>query len=176
MLLRVVLAAAASAAVSVIGSAAVAGPTVAQIKAAIATHSDNFVLANSFASGGHAPGHGWIDVKTGAGRWVSANGKLVSLESVTPDPHNPNLEVVANTNIDYTTRTWYRTTRKESTKTARPRIVDPLATAPQGVKFRFLGVEASTVSRPTIFARPTSPTSGTRPRDWMSGSRPIRTT
>ena len=137
----VVLAAAASAAVGVIASAAPSGPTVAEIESAITKHSDNFVLANAYAYGGHAPGHGWIDVKTGAGRWVSANGKLVSLESVAPDPHHPALVVVADTNINYTTGTWYRTKREESATTARPRIVDPLADASQGVQFRLLGVE-----------------------------------
>jgi hypothetical protein len=141
MVRRVVLAAAASAALGVIGSAAASGPTLAQIKAAIATHSDNFVLANSFTTGGHAPGRGWIDVKTGAGRWVSATGKLLELRSVAPDPHDPVLAVVADTNIDYATRTWYRTEREESTKTFPPKIGDPLATAPHGVQFRLLGVE-----------------------------------
>jgi hypothetical protein len=141
MVRRVVLAAAASAALGVTGSAAASGPTVAQIKAAIATHSDNFVLANSFTTGGHAPGRGWIDVKTGSGRWVSATGKLLELQSVAPDPHDPTRVVVADTNIDYATRTWYRTKREESAKTAHPRIVDPLATAPKGVQFRLLGVE-----------------------------------
>ena len=58
MLRSVVLAAATSAAVGVSGSAAASAPTVAQIKAAIATHSNNFVLANAFAYGGQAPGHG----------------------------------------------------------------------------------------------------------------------
>ncbi len=141
MLRRVVLAAVASAAVGVSGSAAASGPTVAQIKAAIATHSDNFVLANSFASGGHAPGHGWIDVKTGAGRWVSATGKLLELQTVAPDPHDPKLVVVADTNIDYGTRTWYRTKREESATTARPKVIDPLATAPPVVRFKLLGEE-----------------------------------
>jgi len=142
MLRGVVLAAVASAAVGVIGSAAASGPTVAQIKAAIARHSDNFVLANAYAYGGHAAGHGWIDVKTGAGRWVSANGNLVSLESVAPAPHDPTLVVVTDTSIDYTTRTWYRTASEESVKTARPQIVDPLAAASAGVQFRILGVES----------------------------------
>ena len=154
MLRRVVLAAVASAAFSVSDSAAASGPTVAQIKAAIATHSDNFVLANSFASGGHAPGHGWIDVKTGAGRWVSATGKLLELQSVAPDPQDPARVVVADTNIDYATRTWYRTKREESATTARPRIVDPLATAPKGVRFRLLG-EESVDGRQTYHLRST---------------------
>jgi hypothetical protein len=142
MLRRVVLAAAASAAIGVIGSAAASGPTVGQIEAAIATHSDNFVLANSFANGGHAPGHGWIDVKTGAGRWVSANGKLVSLRSVAPAPHDSTRVVVADTNINYTTRTWYRTKREESARTAHPKIIDPVASTPKGVQLRLLGVES----------------------------------
>jgi hypothetical protein len=141
MLRRVVLAAVASAAFSVVDSAAASEPTVAQIKAAIATHSDNFVLANSFASGGHAPGHGWIDVKTGAGRWVSASGKLLELQTVAPDPHDPARVVVADTSIDYATRTWYRTKREESATTARPKVVDPLVTALPGVQFRLLGVD-----------------------------------
>ena len=141
MLRRVVLAALVSAAFSVIDSAAASGPTVAQIKAAIAKHSDNFVLANAFAAGGHAPGHGWIDVKTGAGRWVSATGKLLELQSVTPDPHDPSRVVVADTFIDYATRTWYRTKREELATTARPKVIDPLVTAPPGVQFRLLGVD-----------------------------------
>ncbi|HTD58440.1 MAG TPA: hypothetical protein VK672_06050, partial [Solirubrobacteraceae bacterium] len=91
MFRRVVLAAAASAALAVIGSAAASGPTVAQIEAAIAKQSDNFVLANAFAHDGHAPGHGWLNLKVGGGRWVSANGKLVTLEAVALDPRDPAL-------------------------------------------------------------------------------------
>ena len=141
MVRRVVLAAAASAALGVIGSAAASGPTVAQIKAAIAMHSDNFVLANSFTTGGHAPGRGWIDLKTGAGRWVSATGKLLELQSVAPDAHDSTLVVVTDTYVNYTNRTWYRTKREESTKIARPRVIDPLVTALPGVQFRLLGVD-----------------------------------
>lgn len=141
MLRSVVLLATASTALGVIGSAAASGPTVAQIQAVIAKHSDDFVLANSYGDRRHAPGHGWIDVKTGAGRWVSGNGKLVTLVTVTPDPRDPAHLVVANTNINYTAHTWSRTKRQESANTARPRIVDPLTAASNGVKFRFLGVE-----------------------------------
>ena len=75
MLRSVVLLATASTALGVIGSAAASGPTVAQIQAVIAKHSDDFVLANSYGDRRHAPGHGWIDVKTGVGRWVSGIGK-----------------------------------------------------------------------------------------------------
>jgi hypothetical protein len=168
MVRRVVLAAVASAALGVIGSASASGPTLAQIKAAIATHSDNFVLANSFTRGGHAPGHGWIDVKTGAGRWVSATGKLLELRSVAPDPHDPALVVVTDTYIDYATRTWYRAKRDESTKTARPKIVDPLATAPKGVEFRLLG-EESVDGRQTYHLRSTYfPELGVRLDIWFS--------
>lgn len=141
MLRRIVLAAAASATFGVIGSAAASGPTVAQVEAAIATHSDDFVLANAWADAGHGGGHGWIDVKAGAGRWVSANGKSVYVESVTPVLHHRALVIVADTNINYTTRTWSRTKREESANSARPRIVDPLSAASAGVQFRFLGVE-----------------------------------
>jgi hypothetical protein len=163
---RVVLAAAASAVVGVIGSAAASGPTEAQIKAAIATHSDNFVLANAYASGGHAPGHGWIDLKTGAGRWVWANGKLASLQSVTPDLHDRSLVVVVDTNINYSTRTWYRTKRTESASIARPRIVDPLGAASDGVQFRLLGVE-SVDDRQTFHLRSTYfPHSGSETARW----------
>jgi hypothetical protein len=137
----IALAVGAAAAVWVAGSAAAQGPTVAQIKAAIATHSDDFVLANAYGydSHGHALGHGWIDVKTGAGRWVA--GKHVSLRSVQPDTHDPTGVVVTDTNIDYTTRTWNRTKRVESVKIVRPHIVDPLTAAAEGVQFRLLGVE-----------------------------------
>lgn len=136
----IVLAVGAAAVVWVGGSAAAREPTVAQIKAAIATHSDNFVLANAYGyDHGRARGHGWIDVKTGAGRWV--DGKRVSLVSVRPDVHDPTLVVVTDTNIDYSTRTWYRSKRVQSAKIVHPHIVDPLTAASQGVQFRLLGVE-----------------------------------
>ena len=135
------IAAVASAAVGVIGSAAASEPTVAQIKADIARHSDNFVLANSYTFNGKAPGHGWLNLKNGGGRWVSANGKLVSLESVALDPRDPALADVTETRIDYTTRTWSRTKSQEPTKIAHIRIIDPLVTGQPGVQFRLLGVE-----------------------------------
>jgi hypothetical protein len=134
-----VLVAAMSAAVGVSGSAAATRPTVPQIEAVIATHSDNFVLANAYTSDGHAPGHGWLNLKYGGGRWVSANGKLVTLESVARDPRDPALADVTETDINYTTRTWSRTRRQEPTRLARPQIIDPLGQP--GVRFRLLGVE-----------------------------------
>ncbi len=140
MLRAVVVAAFVSAAIGVIGAAAAAGPTVAQIKAAVATHSDTFVLANSYAYGGHAPGHAWIDAKTGGGRWVSANGRLVTLESVVLDPRDPALADVTETNINYTARTWSRTKRQEPAKIFAPsKIADPMAAVSEGVQF--VGVE-----------------------------------
>jgi hypothetical protein len=143
MLRGVFLAAAASAVIGVVGSAtAASGPTVAQIEAAIARHSDNFVLANAYAYGGQAPGHGWIDLETGAGRWVSASGQSVLLESVLPARHDPTLVVVSHTVINYTTRTWYRTTGEELANTARPKIGDPLTVASEGVRFTLVGVES----------------------------------
>jgi hypothetical protein len=121
------------------GSAAASQPTVAQIQAAVAGDSDSFILANSFGFGGKPPGDGWIDLETGAGRWVSANGKTVSIETVTPEPHDPALVTVKETTIDYTARQWYQTSRVEPAKMARPRIVDPLAASVK--KFRLLGVQ-----------------------------------
>ncbi len=171
MLRSVVLAAAASAAVGVSGSAAASTPTVAQINAVIATHSDNFVLANAFANGGHAPGHGWLNLKVGGGRWVSANGKLVTLESVALDPRDPALADVTETEINYTTRTWSRTKRQEPEKIARPTIVDPLAVTSPGVQFRLLGVE-SVDGRHTYHLRSTyfldSPNETVRLDVWFS--------
>jgi hypothetical protein len=142
MLRNAVLAAAAAAAVGVTGSAAASRPTVAQIKAAIATQSDNFVLANAYSFGGAAPGHGWLNLKIGGGRWVSANGKLVTLQSVTRDPRDPALADVTETEINYTTRTWSRTKRQEPAKITHFHGIDPLATGQQGVQFRLLGVES----------------------------------
>jgi hypothetical protein len=117
----VVLAVGSLAVVCASGSAAAQGPTVAQIKAAIvaqikaaiATHSNEFILANAYAHDGVAPGHGWIDVKTGAGRWVSADGKRVTLRSVAADPHDRALVVLTQSDIDFATRTWSRTTFDE---------------------------------------------------------------
>jgi hypothetical protein len=114
---------------------------VAQIKAEIASHSDNFVLANAYAYDGAAPGHGWIDVKTGSGRWVSANGKLVTLESVTPDLQNRALVAVTETTINFVARTWSRTRREEPAKMVHPAIVDPLTATTQDAHFSLLGVE-----------------------------------
>jgi hypothetical protein len=139
MLRTVVVAAVASAALGVIGSAASSGPTVAQIKAAVARHSNNFVLANSYRDGRHAPGHGWLDLKNGGGRWVSANGQRVTLESVALDPRDPALADVTETDINYTTRTWSRTKRQEPARIAHSQIIDPLGQP--GVKYRLLGVE-----------------------------------
>jgi hypothetical protein len=132
------LVAAASVALGVMGSAAAAPPTVAQIKAEIAKHSNNFVLANAYSYNGHPPGHGWLNLKYGGGRWVSANGKLVTLESVKRDPRDPALSDVTETTINYTTRTWSRTKRQQPTKVAHPEVIDPLA---PGVQFRLMGVE-----------------------------------
>jgi hypothetical protein len=139
MLYRVVFVAAASAAIG--GAAAAPGPTVAQIKVAIAKHSDNFVLANSYAFNGQAPGHGWLNLKDGGGRWVSANGKQVTLESVALDPRDPSLADVTETTINYTTRTWSRTKSQEPSKIVHFHIIDPLVTGQTGVRFTLLGVE-----------------------------------
>jgi len=141
MFRTVVLAAAASAPLGVLGSAAASGPTVAQIEAAIARQSNNFVLANSYASNGQAPDHGWLNLKSGGGRWVSANGKLVTLESVALDPRDPALADVTQTDINYATRTWSRTKRQEPAKIAHFQVIDPLETGQPGVQFRLLGVE-----------------------------------
>jgi hypothetical protein len=138
---RLVLIAGAAAVFGVNGSAAAPQPTVTQIKAAIAAHSDNFILANAYAVNGHSPGHGFIDLETGAGRWLLPNGKLASLRTVTAVAHDPTHVIVSDMNIDYRTRTWYRTSRKETTKMAHPVIVDPLTSSPEGVRFRLLGVE-----------------------------------
>jgi hypothetical protein len=171
MLRWIVLVAAASAAVGVVSSAAASsGPTVAQIKAAVATHSNNFVLANAYAYGGQAPGHGWIDVTTGGGRWVSANGKSVILTSVSPAPHDPTLVVVADTNINYTTRTWYRTQLEEPARIFAPSsIANPTAAISQGVQF--LGVERVD-GRQTYHLRSTqfvdSPNGPARVDIWLS--------
>jgi hypothetical protein len=136
----IVVAAGAVGLVWVNGSAAAEKPTVAQIKAAIAKHSDDFVLANAYAYGGQAPGHGWIDVKTGAGRWVSANAKRVTLVSVRPAAHDPMRVVVTDTSINYATRTWSRAKHEE--RATRPHIVDPLTATSRGVRFNLLGVES----------------------------------
>jgi hypothetical protein len=100
MLRGVSFAAAASAAIGMCGAAAASGPTVAQVKAAMAKQSNNFVLANSYARNGQAPGHGWLNLKYGGGRWVSATGKLVTLESVALDPRDPALADVTETDIN----------------------------------------------------------------------------
>jgi hypothetical protein len=140
MLRRLVLVVGATAVIGVNGSAAASLPTVAQIKAAIAAHSDNFVLANTYyARSGFPPGHGWIDLDTGD--WRFADGKGVSLRTVTPVPHDPTHVIVSGTTIDYSTCTWYRNSREESTKMARFVVNDPLANSPNGVRFRLLGVE-----------------------------------
>ena len=141
MLRTVLLAAAVAAAVGATGSGAASTPTVAQIEVAIAKQTNNFVLANSYAYKGAAPGHGWLNLKYGGGRWVSANGKLVTLESVALDPRDPALADVTETDINYATQTWSRTKRQEPTKFARSQIIDPLETGQPGVRFRLLGVE-----------------------------------
>lgn len=133
------LVAAASATLGVTGSALASRPTVAQIKAEVAKHSDNFVLANAYSYNGQPPGHGWLNLKYGGGRWVSSNGKLVTLESVKLDPRDPALSDVTETTINYTTRTWSRTKSQHPTKFAHPGVIDPLGQA--GMRFRFIGVE-----------------------------------
>jgi hypothetical protein len=120
------------------GSAAPARPTIARLEAAIAGHSDNFILANAYTSNGPALGHGWIDLKTGSGRWVLP-GEVV-LQTVKPQPHDPTQATVSTTFINYKTHTWYRTSRDESAKTAHPTIVNPLADRPEGARLRLLGV------------------------------------
>jgi hypothetical protein len=141
MLRTVVLAAAVAAAVGATSSAAASAPTVAQIETAIAKHSKNFVLANAFTYGGHTPGHGWLNLKYGGGRWVSPNGKIVTLESVAIDPRDPSLADVTETKINYATRTWSRTKRQYPTKFVRSQVIDPLAARSPGEQFRLLGVE-----------------------------------
>ena len=141
MLCKAAIAVAALTAFGAIGASAASGPTVAHIEAAIAKQSNDFVLANSYADNGAAPSHGWLDLKYGGGRWVSANGKLVTLESVALDPRDPALADVTETDINYANRTWSRTKRQEPTKFARSRIIDPLETGQPGVRFRLLGVE-----------------------------------
>jgi hypothetical protein len=134
-----ILVAAASVALGVMGSTAASRPTVAHIKAEIAKHRDNFVLANAYSYDGQPPGHGWLNLKYGGGRWVSSNGKLVTLESVKRDPRDPALSDVTETTIDYTTGTWSRTKSQRPTKFAHPEVIDPLGQA--GAQFRLIGVE-----------------------------------
>jgi hypothetical protein len=141
MLRMLVVVAGATAAIGLNVSGPASQPTVAQIKADIVGHSDNFVLANSYGSNGNDPGHGWIDLETGAGRWLSSNGKVLTFRTVTPKPHDPTQVIVSDTTIDYSTRTWNRTSRQEPTKTARPVVVDPLTSSPEGVRFSLIGVE-----------------------------------
>jgi hypothetical protein len=155
MLRSVVLAAAAFAVFGVGGSAATSTPTLAQIKLAIAKHSGNFVLANAYAFNGRALAHGWLNLKDGGGRWVSPNGKVVTLESVTLDPRDPALSDVSKTTINYTTRTWSRSKSQEPTKVARSPVIDPLVTGQPGVQFRLLGVE-NVDGRQTYHFRSTS--------------------
>jgi hypothetical protein len=139
-MLRLIVAAGATALIGVSGSAAAARPTVAEINAAIASHTDRFVLANAYSHNGGAPGHGWIDLETGAGRWVSPNGQVM-VQTVTPEAHDPADVVVLQTVIDHHAHTWFRTSREELAKTARPVIVDPLADLPDGARFTLLGME-----------------------------------
>ncbi|HWB23183.1 MAG TPA: hypothetical protein VG652_09875 [Gaiellaceae bacterium] len=140
-MLRSLILAAVAFAFGASGSAATSGPTIAQIKVAIAKHSDNFVLANAYASNGRAVAHGWLNLKDGGGRWVSPNGKVVTIESVTPDPNDPALSDVATTTINYTAKTWTLTKRQEPTNFAHSRVIDPLVTGQPGVQFRLVGVE-----------------------------------
>ena len=132
-------AAAVAAAFGAAGAAASSRPTVAQIEATIPTQSDDFVIANAYAYDGQAPGHGWLDLKAGGGRWVSPNGKVIYLESVAPDPRDPSLVDVTDTTINRSSRTWYRTKRQEPRKLFPPTIIDPLTQ--KGVRFRFIGIE-----------------------------------
>lgn len=138
MFRKVALAAAAAASLGVIGTADASGPTVAQIKAEIAKHRNNFVLANGFSYNGLPPGHGWLNLQYGGGRWASANGRLVTLESVKLDPRDPALSDVTETTINYTARTWSRAKSQRPTKFARPEVIDPLGQP--GAQFRLIGV------------------------------------
>ena len=160
MFRKVALAAAAAASVGVIGTADASGPTVAQIKAEIAKHRDNFVLANTFSQNGLPPGHGWLNLQYGGGRWVSANGRLVTLESVKLDPRDPALSDVTETTINYAARTWSRTKSQRPTKLAHPGGHRPLLDnrAPSSGSSE---LSASTVDRPTTSAPRTFPTDPT---------------
>ena len=141
MLRALVLVVGAAAVVGVNGSADASSsrPTVAQVKAAIATHSDDFILANSYARDAYS-GHGWIDLKTGAGRWK--DGDVVYLQTVTPRPHDSTVVNVTYTTIDYAAHTWSRTNREESAQMAPPTIGDPLDALPES-QFRLLGVDVA---------------------------------
>jgi hypothetical protein len=139
MLRWLVLVAGAAAVLGVSGVAAASGPTVAEIQAAIVAHSNDLIIANAYSSSGHRPGHGWIDLETGAGRWVSPNGKAVTAQTVTPERHHPGLAIVSETTINYNTRTWYRTSHEASAKLDHPIVVDPLAASPK--QFQLIGVE-----------------------------------
>ena len=125
------------------GATAASLPTVAQLRAEVASHSDDFIVANAYGfNNGQAPGHAWIDLETGAGLWRWSDGTKVLVKTVTPDPQNPASVTVAVTNIDYTAQTWSRSTTEESAKVADPPIADPLDNLVDGVnvKFTVLGV------------------------------------
>jgi hypothetical protein len=177
----IVLSIGATATVWMGGVAAARGPTVAQIRAAVAArlaHSHNVVLATSYVHHGVSPGaqdqgHAWRDLETGAGRWVtqSQKGKRVSLETVMVERHHPTLATVSNTQIDYRSRTWYRTGRETSLKSVRPAVINPLAQP--GLHFTLLGVETVDGQqayhlRSTYFIFP--PTQSERWDVWISTS------
>lgn len=143
----VVLTVGAAAIVLVGGSAAAREPTVAEIRAAVdarIARSHDVVLAMSgMARSTSSSGrwHTWIDLETGGSHSIgqSQSGKNASLQVVRPEPRAPKVMSVSDTEINYRSRTWTRTSRKVPLKAVRPVVIDPLA-AP-GLRFRLVGVD-----------------------------------